>query len=98
MSKFIPFKIMQFKTMAFKIATNLIVLFSFGMLISGCAAHTQLAKLDSHEWTELTCSGIATWHDCQQEAQAMCPHGFYTADSLENLLIQRRVVSVACKA
>lgn len=75
-----------------------IALLTFSILVSACAGHTQLAKVNSHEWTELTCSGISTWHNCQQEAQAICPHGFYTADSLENLLIQRRVVSVACKA
>ena len=68
------------------------------ILMSGCASHTQLAKLSTHEWTELTCSGFLTWNACRQEAQAMCPRGFYTADHLENWLIQRRVVSVACKA
>jgi hypothetical protein len=66
--------------------------------LSGCAAQTQLAKVNSNEWTELTCSGFLTWNECRQEAQAMCPRGFYTADHLENWLIQRRVVSVACKA
>ena len=82
------FKISVFKTTL--VATITIMLF-------GCAAHTQLAKIDSHEWTELTCSGFLTWNECRQEAQAICPHGFYTADHLENWLIQRRVVSVACK-
>lgn len=82
------FKISIFKTTL--VATITIMLF-------GCAAHTQLAKIDSHEWTELTCSGFLTWNECRQEAQAICPHGYYTADHLENWLIQRRVVSVACK-
>ena len=82
------FKISVLKTTL--VATIAIMLF-------GCAAHTQLAKIDSHEWTELTCSGFLTWNECRQEAQAICPHGFYTADHLENWLIQRRVVSVACK-
>jgi hypothetical protein len=49
------------------------------------------------EWLELTCSGFKTWHDCRQQAQLACPKGYYIADSLENLLIQRRVVSIACK-
>jgi hypothetical protein len=75
-----------------------IILPIFALMISGCASQTQLAKIDSHEWTELTCSGFLTWNECKQEAQAICPHGFYTADPLENWLIQRRVVSVACKA
>ena len=71
---------------------------TFVLLVSSCAAPTQLAKINSSEWTELTCSGFLTWNECRQEAQAMCPHGFYTADHLENWLIQRRVVSVACRA
>jgi hypothetical protein len=66
--------------------------------VSACASQQQLAKLESHEWTELTCSGFMTWNECRQEARTICPHGFYTADSLENLIIQRRVVSVACKS
>ena len=82
------FKISVFKTTL--VATITIMLF-------GCASHTQLAKIDSHEWAELTCSGFLTWNECRQEAQAICPHGYYTADHLENWLIQRRVVSVACK-
>jgi hypothetical protein len=81
----------------FKNIIKSITFLSFGALISGCAAHTQLAKIDSNEWNELTCSGFLTWNECRQEAQAMCPRGFYTADHLENWLIQRRVVSVACK-
>ncbi len=68
------------------------------IVLTACASHTQLAKKDSQQWTELTCSGFLTWNECKQEAQAMCPRGFYTADHLENWLIQRRVVSVACKA
>ena len=67
------------------------------LIFTGCASQTQIAKIDSHEWTELTCSGFLTWNECRQEAQSICPQGFYTADSLENLLIQRRVVNVACK-
>lgn len=77
---------------------KLAIVITFAMIVAGCAAHTQLAKIDSSEWTELTCSGFLTWNECRQEAQAICPHGFYTADHLENWLIQRRVVSVACKA
>ena len=68
------------------------------IVLTACASHTQLAKKDSQQWTELTCSGFLTWNECKQEAQAICPRGFYTADHLENWLIQRRVVSVACKA
>jgi hypothetical protein len=66
--------------------------------VSACASQTQLAKLDPSEWTELTCSGFLTWNECRQEARAICPHGFYTADYYENYRIQRREVSVACKS
>ena len=66
--------------------------------VSGCASQTQLAKIDSHEWTELKCSGFLTWNECRQEARAICPNGFYTSDYLENYTIQRREVSVACKS
>ena len=83
----------MFKISVFK--TTLVA--TIAIMLSGCASHTQLAKIDSHEWTELTCSGFLTWNECRQEAQAICPHGYYTADHLENWLIQRRVVSVACK-
>ncbi|MGB7815781.1 MAG: hypothetical protein WBL28_05470 [Methylotenera sp.] len=65
--------------------------------VSACASNTQLAKIDPDKWTELTCSGFLTWNDCRQQARAICPRGFYTADYYENYLIQRRVVSVACK-
>lgn len=68
------------------------------ILMSGCASQSQLAKTNLHQWTELTCSGFLTWNACRQEAQALCPRGFYTADHLENWHIQRRVVSIACKA
>jgi len=78
-----------------KTVSPIILLFS--LLVSGCASQTQLAKIDSYEWTELTCSGFLTWNECRQEAHAICPHGFYTADYYENYNIQRRVVSVACK-
>lgn len=67
------------------------------VLASGCASQTQLARVDEHEWTELKCSGFLTWNECRQEARAICPNGFYTADYLENYSIQRREVSVACK-
>lgn len=67
------------------------------ILLTACASHTQLAKKDAQQWTQLACSGFLTWNECRQQAQAMCPRGFYTADHLENWLIQRRVVSVACK-
>ena len=67
------------------------------LLLASCAQNPKYAKLDSHEWIELTCSGFSTWNDCRQEARAICPQGFYTADHLENYTIQRRVVSVACK-
>lgn len=63
----------------------------------GCASQTQLAKLEPHEWTELTCSGFLTWNDCRQQARAICPNGFYMADQLENFVIQRRVVNITCK-
>ena len=68
------------------------------VMISGCAQNSQLAKFESHEWTTLTCSGFSTWNDCRKEALAICPKGFYSADNLENYSIQRREISVACKA
>jgi hypothetical protein len=67
------------------------------LFLAGCAHQSQYAKLDPSEWTELTCSGFNTWQDCRNEAKAICPRGYYTANHLENLLIQRRVVEVACK-
>ena len=67
------------------------------LIFSGCASNSQLTKIDAHEWTELKCSGFLTWNECRQEAQAICPNGFYTADYLENYTIQRREISVACK-
>ena len=76
---------------------KLLVLLSL-LLLSGCASQTQLAKIDAHEWTDLKCSGFLTWNECRQEARAICPNGFYTADYLENYTIQRREVSVACKS
>ena len=75
---------------------NLFIIMLFG-LFAGCASQTQLAKIEPHEWTELKCSGFSTWNECRQEARAICPNGFYTADYLENYTIQRREVSVACK-
>jgi hypothetical protein len=68
------------------------------IMLSGCASKSQLAKVDSHEWTELKCSGFLTWNECRREAQAICPNGFYAADYLENYTIQRREVSIACKS
>jgi hypothetical protein len=68
------------------------------IMLSGCASKSQLARVDSHEWTELKCSGFLTWNECRQEARAICPNGFYTADYLENYTIQRREVSIACKS
>ncbi|WP_020168061.1 MULTISPECIES: hypothetical protein [Methylotenera] len=68
------------------------------LLLAGCAQNPKVANLDSYEWTTLTCSGFSTWNECRQEALAICPKGFYISDQLENYTIQRREVSVACKA
>jgi hypothetical protein len=67
------------------------------IILSGCASQSKLAKIPPNEWTELKCSGFLTWHQCREEARALCPKGFYTADYFENYTIQRREVSVACK-
>ena len=67
------------------------------VLFSGCASQAKLANVDEHAWTDLKCSGFLTWNECRQEARALCPNGFYTADYLENYTIQRREISVACK-
>jgi hypothetical protein len=74
-------------------------LFALLLLVfaSSCANQAQLAKIDAHEWIELKCSGFLTWNECRQEARAICPNGFYIADYLENYVIQRREVNVACK-
>ena len=77
-----------------KFLTTSIVL----LLLSGCAQNSKVAKLDASNWTELKCSGFLTWHECRQEARALCPNGFYMADQLENVKIQRREVSIACKS
>ena len=74
-----------------------IIALAITTLLAGCASQTQLAKIESSQWTEITCSGFLTWNECRQEALAICPNGFYTSDSLENYTIQRRQVSVACK-
>lgn len=68
------------------------------LLITGCAQNSKLSRLDSSEWTTLTCSGFSTWNECRQEALAICPKGFYISEQLENYTIQRREVSVACKS
>ena len=69
------------------------------LAITGCASSPKHSStLAEKEWSELTCSGFKTWHDCRQQAMLACPNGYHVADSLENLLIQRRVVSIACKA
>ena len=67
-------------------------------LLVSCAQNPKYSNNQSHEWTELTCSGFLTWNDCRQEARTLCPHGFYIANSYENIRIQRREESVACKA
>lgn len=67
-------------------------------LLLGCASQQKIAKIEPHKWTQLKCSGILTWTNCSQEALAICPNGFYTADEYENIYIQRREVSVACKS
>lgn len=54
-------------------------------------------QMQTNDWTTLTCSGFKTWNDCRIQAREICPNGFKTADSLENILIQRREVSIACK-
>lgn len=59
---------------------------------------TKMSKSEYKDWTTLTCSGFKTWQDCRTEARAICPSGFNTADQLENILIQRREVSIACKS
>ena len=74
-----------------------LTLLSSVFLIS-CASQKQLAKIEPHEWTELKCSGFLTWNECRQQARAVCPNGFYSADYFENYTIQRREVSIACKS
>ena len=68
------------------------------LILSACASQQKLAKIESHEWTELKCSGFLTWNECRQEARAICPNGFHMADNFENFTIQRREVSIACKS
>jgi hypothetical protein len=77
--------------------TKIFLLALLTTLMTGCASQAQIAKLESYEWTEFTCSGFLTWNDCRQEARTICPKGFYIADQLENYTIQRRTVSIACK-
>jgi hypothetical protein len=77
-----------------KLFTSLI----FSLFLSACASQTQLAKTDDSQFTEIKCSGFLTWHDCRKEAIAICPSGFLITNQLENITIQRREVSVACKS
>lgn len=72
-----------------------IVLIAF--LMTGCAAQSQLAKIDKSAWTEYTCSGIKSWNDCKQAALNTCPEGFYIKNELENITIQRREFEAACR-
>ena len=65
--------------------------------LAACAQNAKVAKIDNSQWTELQCSGFLTWHACREQARAICPNGFYTADYFENYTIQRREISVACK-
>lgn len=58
---------------------------------------TSMSQSSSESWKTLTCSGFKTWQDCRTQAKASCPNGYVTADALENILIQRREVSIACK-
>lgn len=58
---------------------------------------TSMSNVSSKHWQTLTCSGFKTWQDCRTQAKASCPSGYFTADALENILIQRREVSIACK-
>ena len=79
-----------------KLITTCVIGIAFSVL-AGCAQSSKLSRLDSSEWTTLTCSGFSTWNECRQEALAICPKGFYISEQLENYTIQRREVSVACK-
>ena len=66
--------------------------------LTACAQNAKVAKIDASQWKELKCSGFLTWNACREEARAICPNGFYSADYFENYTIQRREVSVACKS
>jgi len=77
---------------------KLTMIFLMTILLSACASQAQLAKLlKEKEWTTLKCSGFLTWHDCRQQGMAMCPNGYHMANQLENIVIQRREVDIACK-
>ena len=67
-------------------------------LMSGCAAQSQLAKVDEFAWAEYKCSGIMSWNDCKQAARMACPDGFYVKNQFENITIQRREFEAACKS
>lgn len=68
------------------------------LLLAACASYAPKEQLAEAPWQTLTCSGFKTWNDCRTQALASCPRGFYIANELENVLIQRRQVEVACKA
>lgn len=65
--------------------------------LTACVPHSQMRKTDQSEWKEISCSGIKSWQDCRTQAQRLCPSGYYKADEIENLTIQRRVMSISCK-
>ncbi len=68
------------------------------LFTAGCVNQSKLALLnDPNKWSELNCSGFKTWNDCNTEAMQLCPTDYYVKNQLENLLIQRRVVEIACK-
>ena len=79
-----------------KVSLSIIAL-AIATLLAGCASQTQLAKVEPNQWTALTCSGFLTWNECRQEARSICPNGFLMSNQLENLLIQRREISITCK-
>ncbi len=74
------------------------LLFSASSWAQDANMHKTAMRMSSAKhWQTLTCSGFKTWQDCREQAKVTCPNGYYTADALENILIQRREVSVACK-
>jgi hypothetical protein len=68
------------------------------LILTGMTACTPLHQIKSSQnnSTEITCSGIKSWQDCRDQAKRLCPEGYATSDVLENIAIQRRVMTITC--
>lgn len=67
------------------------------LFLASCASTSKIAALQANAAT-YKCSGILSWVNCQQQAAAVCGNGFVMLQEYENITIQRRELTVACKS